>query len=984
MSGHRLPAGGLIDRTRPLHFTFDGRGLAGHPGDTLASALLASGVMLVGRSFKYHRPRGIVAAGPDEPNALVELRSGARREPNTKATEVELFNGLEATSQNRWPSLDLDLMAVNGLFSRLFVAGFYYKTFKWPSALWERLYEPVIRRAAGLGRLSGLPDPDTYEVATAHCDVLVVGAGPAGLMAALAAGRAGARVILAESDPRLGGALLRERHVVGDRAGPDWVDGVEAELSALPEVRILRRTTVVGAYDGGTVAALEKVADHRYEPRPGEPRQRLWTIVAQRCVVAAGATERPIVLAGNDRPGVMLAGAARTYAVRHGVAVGRRIVIATANDGGWRAAADLAVAGVEIAAVVDARREVAPDLLIPLSHTRQILGAVVREVHGRRAVAAATIAKAAGGGTDRIVCDALLTSGGWQPNAQLTTHLGARPVWNETIAAFGAATPPPGMTVAGAAAGVFDLAGALRTGARAGAVAAEAAGFAAKEPEVPETAEERTGVAPLWHVAGGRAKAFVDLQHDVTADDVALAAREGYVSVEHLKRYTTLGMATDQGRTANLNGLAILAELTKRTIPETGIVTARPPVVPVAIGAFAGLHRGTDFRPVKHPPSHAFAAARGASFVEVGPWIRAQWYPQDGETDWLASVDREVRAVRSHAGVTCMSTLGKFEIAGPDAAAFLTRVYANSVMKLAVGRCAYGLMLREDGFALDDGTIARLGAERFLVTCSTAHVGKVHEHLEYARQVLYPALDVTVQGVTEQWAQIALAGPASREILAGVLDGGVDLSAFPFLQCAETTVLGGVRARLFRISFSGERAYEIAVPTRRGSDLMHALGALGATPYGTEAVGVLRIEKGHPAGAEFNGQTTAHDLGLAGFATRSHPCIGRIMAARPALTDPARGRLVGLKPRDPSARLRAGAHLLPTGAAATAGNDQGYITSVAHSPTLGHWIGLGLLATGDTRHGEIVRAHDPVRGGDVEVEVVAPCFVDPEGRRARD
>ncbi|TPQ52263.1 sarcosine oxidase subunit alpha [Prosthecomicrobium hirschii] len=976
MSGYRLSVGGtLVDPATRLSFRFDDKAYQGLAGDSLASALLAGGVSLFGRSFKYHRRRGLFAAGPEEPNALVELRGGARREPNLKAPVVELYDGLEAWSQNRWPSLGFDLMAVNGLLDKLFVAGFYYKTFKWPSSFWEKLYEPLIRRAAGLGRLSGEPDPDSYETATAHADLLVVGSGPAGLLAARTAARAGRRVILVERDARLGGSLLTTRRTIDGQPGAAWAAAVEAELAAAPHVRILRRTTVFGTYDGGQFGALERVADHLPVPPPHCPRQRAWTLVAGEAIVAAGAIERPIVFPGNDLPGVMLAGALRHYAVGYGAAAGRAVTLFTANDSGWHAAADLIASGVTVAAVIDPRADVAPVLTaaVAAGGGRALAGARLRRALGGKALEAIDV-DLPGGGSDRIATDALGVSGNWQPDIQLATHRGDRPVWSDAHAAFTAGKLPPGIRLAGAAAGTFRLADIFAAGATEAAVDHEGA-----------------ALTPFWHVGGtmGAGKAFVDFQHDVTDADVALAAREGYVSVEHLKRYTTLGMATDQGRTANLNGLAILAELTGRTIPQTGITTMRPPVEPVAIGALAGHHRAMAFRPRRLPPIHMVAVEREAQMIEVGPWWRAQWFPLPHETDWQQSVDREVTTVRKAVGVCDMSTLGKIEVFGPDAAAFLTRLCANSVMKLAVGRCAYFLMLREDGYAYDDGTVARLGPERFVMTCSTAHAAKVYEQVEYARQVLFPEMDVVVQSATEQWAQLALAGPRARDVLARIVDPGFDLSgaAFPPVACAETTVLGGVRARLFRLTFSGELAFEIAVPARRGADLMRRLliagQDFGIVPYGTEAVGAMRIEKGHPVGSEINGQTSAHMLGLGAFAERKHDCIGRVLAARPYLTDPARGRLVGLKPVDRAARLRAGAHLLPKGPDATAAHDQGWITSVAHSPTLGCWIGLGFLAHGDKRHGEIVRAYDPVRGGDVEVEVVAPCFVDPEGNRAR-
>ncbi len=980
----RLPQGGVVDRAAPLAFTFDGVRYGGFQGDTLASALLAAGVRLVGRSFKYHRARGVLTAGSEEPNALVELRSGARREPNTRATTAELFEGLEAASQNRWPSLALDIGAVNALLSPLFPAGFYYKTFMWPVAFWEKVYEPLIRRAAGLGRASLEPDPDTYEKAYAFCDVLVIGAGPAGLAAALVAGRAGARVILADEDFLLGGRLNGERRAIDDMPGGAWARQAEAELASLPEVRIMRRTTVVGVHDGGTYGAVERVADHLPVPPAHQPRQRLWRIVARRAVLAAGAVERPIVFGGNDRPGVMMASAVRTYANRFAVAAGRRAAIFTTTDDGWQTAADLAAAGVEVAAIIDARLEVAPTLMA--RGGRIVLGGCVVGTRGGRALKGISV-RDGDGRTNEIAVDLLAMSGGWNPSVALASHLGARPRWSEAIGAFVPGEVPPGMSVAGAANGAFALADALREGARAGAEAAAAGGFSAT-PLAVRAEDEATGHAPLWLVAGSRGKAMVDFQNDVTVDDVALAAREGFSSVEHLKRYTTLGMATDQGKTANVNGLAILAALTARAIPETGSTLARPPYTPVALGALAGHHRGKEFRPTRRTAGHQRAAERGATFVEAGAWLRAQWFAAPGEADWLATVSREVKAVRAGVGVCDVSTLGKIDIQGPDAGAFLDRVYTNTFSTLPVGKTRYGLMLREDGIVMDDGTSARLAPDHYLMSTTTANAAKVMQHLEHARQMLWPELDVQMASVTEQWAQYAIAGPQSRRLLERLLGDALGISgaAFPYLACA-AFAWRGVTARLFRVSFSGELAYELAVPARYGDTVIRAIMAagaeLGVVPYGTEALGVMRIEKGHVAGNEINGTTTAADLGLGKMMSTKKDFIGRVLAGRPGLVDPERPTLVGIRPVERAARLRAGAHFFDRGATPTMANDQGYVTSVAFSPMLGHWIGLGLLARGPVRLGERVRAYDPLRDGDVEVEVVSPAFFDPQGERLR-
>jgi len=986
---NRLPKGGLIDRRQCLSFRFDGKRFTGYVGDTLASALLAADVKTFGRSFKYHRPRGVLTAGSEEPNALVELRTGSRREPNTRATVIELFAGLEARSQNRWPSLAFDLGTVNSLLSPLFVAGFYYKTFMWPAALWERLYEPAIRRAAGLGRASLELDPDHYEKATAFCDLLVVGGGPSGLSAALTAARAGVRVILCDEDFLLGGRLNADQREIDGLSGPEWAGQVESELTSLPDVRILRRTTVFGRYDGGTFGAVERVADHVPVPAPHQPRQRLWRIVAKRTVLAAGATERPIVFGNNDRPGVMLASAVRTYLNRFGVTPGKRVVVFTTTDDGWKTAVDLIGSGVSVEAIVDTRVEVVPTLLGAASRvgSRVLLGSQVVEVRGTRALRHLTIRDNTGQ-LQRLTADALAMSGGWSPNIALSTHLGARPRWCEKASAFIPGDGLPGMTVVGAARGSFSLADALREGATAGAEAAEARGSRVHAGLHANADDEGTGQKAFWCVSELNGKAFVDFQHDVTREDIAIASQEGFRSVELLKRYTTLGMATDQGKTSNVNGHAIMAALTGRSIPEVGSTVFRAPYTPVALGALVGHHRGKEFRPTRLTPSHRWAQKHGASFVEVGQWMRAQWFTAAGEEDWRETVSREVSAVRSSVGVCDVSTLGKIDIQGSDAGAFLDRVYLNTFSTLPVGKVRYGLMLRQDGFVLDDGTSARLDPNRYLMSTTTVNAPKVMQHLEYARQVLWPQLDVQIVSVTDHWAQYAIAGPNSRRLLQRLLGNAIDLShsAFPYLACAEFS-WRGVSARLFRVSFSGELGYELAIPARYGGAAFRAIMAAGeewnVTPYGTEALGVMRIEKGHVAGNELNGTTTAADLGFGRMMSDQKDYIGRVLATREGLTDPERPVLVGVMPLDPRARLHAGAHFLPCNAPASLENDAGYLTSVAFSPTLGSLIGLGLLTRGRQRWGEIIRAYDPLRSSDLEVEVVSPVFFDPEGVRVR-
>ena len=978
---YRLREGGLIVRSKPMRFTFDDLQLDGFEGDTLASALLANGVRLVGRSFKYHRPRGILTAGSFEPSALVELRTGAQREPNTQATTVELYDGLKAASQNRWPSLTHDILSVNSWLSAFLPAGFYYKTFMWPRSFWTRVYEPFIRRAAGLGALSGQNDPDRYERAYAHCDVLVVGSGPAGLMAAEAANAAGARVILCEENARLGGSLLTERTEVHGQPGQQWALDAPSRLKA-SGVRVMARTAVVGWYDGNTFAAVERVADHLAEVPAHLPRQRLWRIAAKQVVIAAGAQERSLVFPNNDRPGVMLASAARAYVNRFAVQPGRRAVVVGNNRGMEATVVDLERAGIDIAAVVDPAGVLA-------GGDRVISGETVNGVRGGRAVSGIRV------GGKAIGCDLVCVSGGWNPSVHLISQRGIKPVWDDAIQSF---VPPeatgPGFVCAGSVRGLYATGVCLEDGYEAGLSAAAAAGTAKKR--LPKSVTIASGpdqgaIKPAWVISDGAGgKSFVDLQNDVTDKDVKLAAREGYVSVEHLKRYTTLGMATDQGKTANVPGLAILAGERGLTIPEVGTTTFRPPYTPVSLGVLAGHAQGPTYRPVRRTAFHDWAHENGARFVEAGLWMRWYYFPKEGEGLAQASF-REVQQVRKTGGFADVSTLGKIDLQGPDAVELINRVYSNAFAKLPVGRARYGLMLREDGIVLDDGTVTRFDNNRFFISTTTGEAAHVMGHLEYCHQVLWPELDVQMVSVSDQWAGLAVAGPNARKVVAAVVDDfDVGNEAFPFLAAAEITVCGGVPAKLLRISFSGELGYELYVPYGYGDSVVRAVAEAGRAhdvgPYGLEALGVMRIEKGHVAGSEITGWATADDLGLGWMMSskKEQNYIGRVMAGREGLVAPDREMLVGLKPLNPNEKIPVGAHLMSGGGLNTPDNDHGYTTAATWSPTLGMNIALGMLKRGRERYGEHVRAADPLRGYDVMVEIVNPVFYDPENARVRD
>ena len=976
----RVEGKGLIDRTTTVPFSFDGKRYCGHAGDTLASALLANGVRMVARSFKYHRPRGVLTAGSEEPNALVTTGQGAAATPNVRATTQEIFTGLEAVSQNRWPSLNLDLMGVNDAFSRFLSAGFYYKTFMWPKSFWERVYEPIIRRSAGLGALSGVADTARYDQAYAHCDLLVIGAGPAGLMAALTAARAGADVILVDEDARMGGRLLAENEPLDGEPAHVWVDHIVAELASMDNVRLMVRTTVTGVYDGGTYGALEQVSAHLATPAMDAPLETFWRIAAKQTVLAAGAIERPVAFPMNDRPGVMMASGVRAYLNRWGVAAGQKVAVFGNNDDAHRTAHDLVEAGVEVVALIDSRGDVDVRGDFPV-----YTGAQVVDTKGRKSLG--EIHVQTDGGIESIEADCLAMSGGWNPTLHLSCHLGGRPIWNNKLHAF---VPDPancaGLHVAGAAAGVFSTKGALKSGVFRAKEALKALGLKARSVSLPIADDVLYSLSPLWSIKGDGARAWLDFSNDVTVKDVELAARENMSSVEHMKRYTTQGMAPDQGKNSNIGALVALADATGRSIAQTGTTTFRPPYVPVSIAAMGGAGVGKGFAPERFTTSHDGTVARNAPMIEAGLWYRPSYFPREGEKTWRQSCDREVTMVREAVGVCDVSTLGKIDVQGKDAAAFLDFVYTNMMSTLKVGRVRYGLMLREDGIVMDDGTCARLGRSHFVVTTTTAAAGPVMRHMEFVLQCLHPEWDVRIASVTEQWAQFAVAGPEARELVNALVKTRVDNDNFPFMGCGAVRI-GGVSGRLFRISFSGEHAYEIAVPARYGASLFEAIVALaedmGGGAYGMEALNVLRIEKGFITHAEIHGRVTAFDIGMGRMVSARKDCVGKAAATRAGLNGPVREQLVGLKPVGAAKQLTAGAHLFGKDAAATTENDQGGVTSVCFSPTLSTTLGLALLQNGRERHGEVIRMVDHLREVETYCEVCDPVFFDPDGGRVR-
>ncbi|MEL7106204.1 MAG: sarcosine oxidase subunit alpha family protein [Pseudomonadota bacterium] len=993
MSAKRIDGGRRLDRSKPLSFTFNGKKMQGFQGDTLASALLANGQTLVGRSFKYHRQRGIVTSGPEEPNALINLGKGKTFEPNARATTTELFDGLIARSQNHWPSLEWDIGAINDKMARFLPAGFYYKTFIHPRPLWKHVFEPFIRQSAGLGQAPRHRDADRYEHFNVTVDVLVSGGGIAGLAAALAAGKSGARVLLVEQDAHWGGRLADAGEIDGQPA-QDWVNETVTLLDDMPNVTLKTRTTHSGVYDHGYCLAVQRLTDHA--PDTDGPRQRLWKIRATRIIVATGAIERPLSFANNDVPGVMLASAVRDYLTDFGVAPGQRVVVVTNNDDAYQTAFAVQDAGLEVAMILDARTAEAP--IVEVAHDRGLkvaTGKGIGKVTGRGTVEKITVAGIDGTGAalDEIACDCVAMSGGWSPVVHLWSHAGGKLIWDDAEAMFvpDPARAPTGadgaamVLVAGAACGDLGTAEALSTGWTAGVKVATELGYKPHR-SVPPKAEEVAAalLEPVWLMPRGaddtaRAKIWLDFQNDVKVSDVQLANREGYESVEHTKRYTTLGMATDQGKLSNINGLAILAEAQGAAIPDVGTTTFRPPYTPLVMGAIGGEARGALFQPVRCSPIHDWHEAQGAHWEPVGQWRRPYAFPKDGETVEQA-VQREILNTRTNVGLLDASTLGKILVKGPDAGRFLDMLYTGRISTLKPGRCRYGLMCNDNGFLIDDGVVARIDETTFLCHTTTGGADRIHAMMEEWLQTEWWEWNVYTANITEARAQIAVVGPKARDLLDRL--GGMDVSdaALPFMGWADGT-LGGFNVRIYRISFSGELSFEISLDAGQGLAFWHACLDAGADmsimPYGTEALHVMRAEKGFiMIGDETDGTVIPQDLGLDwAISKKKDDYLGKRAQMRAHMADPDRWKLVGLETLDGS--------VLPDGAyAVTAGDNangqratQGRVTSTYHSPTLGRGIAMGLVHHGPDRMGEVLE-FARVDGTMVEAKIVSPVFLD--------
>lgn len=988
MTGFRLDKGGLINRAKPVSFTFDGRDISGFEGDVASAALLASGERIVGRGFKYHRPRGVMSAGAEEGGALFQMHDGDKRIANVKGPLVEIHDGLALSGQNGFPSVRFDLMAINGLFKPFLTAGFYYKTFMGPfsnTRFWM-FCERFIRRAAGMGAASREDDPDCYDIANGFCDLLVVGTGKAGLIAAVEAAEAGKSVWLVEQDFKTGGWCLSS----GDKAKLAWVQAmVNRFLAAGGTLKL--RTTAFGLYDGVVAGLIERQTDHLANPSKHMPREVFHILHAEAIILATGASERMIAFGDNDRPGVMNASAVQTYVNRYGVAAGSRILFAGTHDGIYENALAAAKAGLHVT-LLDSRAD-SDEALKSLCHKHKIdliCQAVPVKAIGRGGVTGLEYGLKTEAGEIKagsiLACDIIAVSGGFSANIQLASHRGIKPYWDDDALTFlsGATSEP--IALCGAAAGVYedDEIEASALSAVRGVLAKKTA----KSPVLAIGWHNRPDALFEVRVANRKLKSFIDPQHDVSTADIRQAKQEGFISVEHMKRYTTLGMATDQGRNGNVLGIAAMAEARKIALPEVGITTFRPPFTPVSIGALAGRARGHHWQALRVTPMHDAHLAQGAPMTDAGLWYRAWYYPQGDETLNDAYI-RETARTRQTVGMVDVSTLGKIAIQGPDAADFINRLYVNGFAKLPVGRARYGLMLRDDGIVLDDGTTWRLADDDFFMTTTTAQAGEVMRFMEELRQTRWSDLQVHITSVTDQWGAIAVAGPQARDLLQKALpEFDFSHQAFEFMDVrqAETIIDGApIQMRAARISFSGERAYEVYIEAHYAQALWerlaHLLPEFDGVCYGLEALGALRIEKGHVTGAELDGRVTLEDAGFGKMASTKKDYIGQVLRHRPYLSNhEERQKLVGIKVVQAGETFSAGAILCAKDK--VSGFGEGWISAVTYSPALGEWIGVGFAKGGyEAWQGETLIAADPVNNKSTSVTLVSPHMFDPKGER---
>ncbi len=992
----RLNKEGLINRNKKISFTFNGKKLFGYEGDTIASALIANGIHLVGRSFKYHRPRGFFGAGVEEPNAKLQVEFNGHSEPNVNATEMELVEGLSATSQNCWPSVNFDVGAINNFLKIFFPAGFYYKTFMWPKSFWYKIYEPFIRKAAGLGVASIEKDKERYEHKFEHCDLLVTGSGPSGLASAYVAAKNGAKVILAEDKPRFGGTLLTDDVSIDNLSGKDWAEKIITELKSMPNVTVKNRSQVFGYYDHNMLVMFERVSDHLEKKSKFTPRQRLWYIRAKETILSTGSIERPIVFGNNDTPGIFLSAAAKEYMKVYGVLVGKKPLIFTNNDSAYETALQFKKNNVE-PIILDTREEHSSELIdeakskgidIRFSH-----GVIV--ANGYKKVKSAKIGKLNKDKNsfekiETVDCDCICVSGFWTPSVHLASQSGNKLKYEEKIDAFIPDKKKQHETSVGAANGSFTLEESLKHGFENGSNLSTKITETKTEISIPKVNEKKYGAHDkFWCMPlpkNENPKRFVDFQNDVSVSDIEIALREGYRSIEHVKRYTTLGMATDQGRTSNLNGLQLVSNIENKIVPEVGHTTFRPPFTPITIGTIVGREVGMEYMPTRKTPMHEWHEKNNAVFVDAGAWKRPRYYKQGSETLFEAS-KREAKNVRENVGICDVTTLGKIDIKGPDAAEFLNRVYTNAWMKLPVGKARYGLMLREDGIVMDDGTTTRISENHYHMTTTTAQAANVLSHLEYYLQIVWPELNVNVVSTTEQWAGAAIAGPKSRDMLSKLYpDLDVSNEALPFMGYKEAEFFG-VPSRIFRISFSGELAYEINVKSDHGmfmwEKMMEVGKEFGNQPYGTEALSTLRIEMGHVAGPELDGRTIPSDVSLNGLVSKKKDFIGKNSLGREAFNVESRQKIVGLIPIDRKSSIPEGSHIVQDQNAKLPNPKLGHVSSSCWSVENNNPFSLAIMKDGKNMIGKKFFAVSPLKNKSIEVEVISSHYVDPEGKRVR-